>query len=66
MRVQNLRDALKDTEVRSLFADIIDQKVDVQLAKLHNELPTELAKKFDELSVTISNLRSEGNEKNSK
>jgi hypothetical protein len=59
MKIQDFRDALKDDEVKQLFAEIIERKIDTKLNQLKVSLTNEFNTRIDELSVTLTALRSE-------
>ena len=57
MKADEFCDALKDDEVKQIFADIFDREIDAEQSVLKKELSDEFVKKVDELTVTIAALR---------
>ena len=57
MKIQDFHDALKDNEVKLLFADIINSKIDAKLIQLKTNIASEFSKKIDKQSVNLAALR---------
>lgn len=63
MKVQDFRTALKDDEVKSLFLDIfndkIEQVVQTYIAGISDKIGEKFTKKMDEMNLTLVTLRAE-------
>jgi septal ring factor EnvC (AmiA/AmiB activator) len=63
MKLQEFKAALKDDEVRALFAEIFNEKLDekfrISTDTLKTDLSNDFTKRLDELSANLSALRNE-------
>jgi glycine cleavage system regulatory protein len=63
MKVQDFRAALRDDEVKSLFIEMFNEKIEqcvkTSSATLFADIMDKFTKKFDELNINLISLRAE-------